>query len=101
LPPADGAAPRYVGRWAATRQLCEGGAWRFHAKYLETAGEISCSYPRVDTVPGGYDLHAACTAEGPPRTDVIKLRFAESAQAMLVDSKLLPSIGLIYCGPAK
>ena len=101
LPPAGGATPRYVGRWAATEQQCASAAWRFHATHLETAGEVSCSYPRVDTVPGGYDLHAACTAEAPPAPDLIKLRFAESAQAMLVESKTLKSTGLIYCGLLK
>jgi hypothetical protein len=101
LPPADGAKPRYVGRWAATEQLCAAGAWRFYATHLETAGEVSCTYNRVDKVPGGYDLHATCTAEAPPAPDLIKLRFAESAQAMLVESKTLKSTGLIYCGPLK
>ena len=101
LPPANGVTPRYVGRWAATAQLCASGAWRFYATHLETAGEVSCSYNRVDKVPGGYDLHATCTAEAPPAPDLIKLRFAESAQAMLVDSNTLKSTGLIYCGPLK
>lgn len=101
LPPASGAAPRYVGRWATTEQLCASGAWRFYATHLETAGEVSCSYNRVDRAPGGYDLHATCTAEAPAAPDLIKLRFAESAQAMLVESKTLKSIGLIYCGPLK
>jgi hypothetical protein len=98
LSPADDAQPRYIGRWAATKQLCESGAWRFYATHLETAGEVSCSYHRADEVPGGYDLHATCSAEAPPVPDLIKLRFAESAQAMLVDSKTLKSVGLIYCG---
>ena len=99
LPPADGAQPRYIGRWAATKQLCGSGAWRFYATHLKAAGEVSCSYHRVDQVLGGYDLHATCTAEAPAAPDLIKLRFAESAQAMLVDSRTLKSIGLIYCGP--
>jgi hypothetical protein len=98
LPPADGAQPRFIGRWAATKQLCKNGAWRFYATHLDTAGEVSCSYHRADKVPGGYDLHATCTAEAPPVPDLIKLRFAESAQAMLVDSRTLKSVGLIYCG---
>lgn len=98
LPPADNATPRYVGRWATSEQLCKSGAWRFSATHVETAGEISCQYDRVDKVPGGYDLHAMCTAEAPPKPDTIKLRFAESAQAMLVESKVLPSVGLVYCG---
>ena len=99
LPPENGAQPRYVGRWAATRQLCDGGAWRFHATHLETAGEVACTFGTVDKVPGGYDIHATCTAEAPPALDTIKLRFAESAQAMLVESNTFKSVGLTYCGP--
>ena len=56
---------------------------------------------RADKVSGGYDLHATCTAEAPPAPDLIKLRFAESAQAMLVESKTLTPRGLIYCGSLK
>lgn len=98
LPPPD-AEYRYVGRWAATEQLCTSGAWRFAPKRLDTAGEVSCAFDSVDKVPGGYDIHANCTAEAPPQPDTIKLRFAESAQAMLVESRVLSSAGLIYCGP--
>ena len=100
LPPPD-TKYRYVGRWAATEQLCASGAWRFAPKRLDTAGEVSCSFDSVAQAPGGYDIQATCTAEAPPQPDTIKLRFAESAQAMLVDSHVLPPAGLIYCGPLK
>jgi hypothetical protein len=92
---------RYVGRWAATEQLCASSVWRFEPQRLVTAGEVSCTFDSVDKAPGGYDIHATCTAEAPPQPDLIKLRFAESAQAMLVESQVLSPTGLIYCGPLK
>ena len=100
LPPAD-AEYRYAGRWAATQQLCETGAWRFQPKRLDTAGEVSCTFDNVEQVPGGYDIAASCLAEGNRTKDTIELRFAESAQAMLVQSKMWDGVGLTYCGPAQ
>src|SRR3546814_5462303 len=93
LPPAD-AAYRYVGRWAATQQLCATGAWRFHERRLDTAGEVSCTFDKIDKVPGGYDITATCLAEGNRTPDTIELRFAESARAMLVSSKMWDGVGL-------
>ena len=98
LPPSS-AEHRYVGRWAATEQLCTSGTWRFEPKRLDTAGDVSCAFDSIEKAPGGYDIRATCTAEAPPQPDTIRLRFAESAQAMLVQSRVLPSAGLIYCGP--
>ena len=98
LPPSS-ADPRYAGRWATDAGLCRDGAWVFRPKRLDTAGEVSCTFDRVATVPGGYDIDATCTAEAPPKPDRITLRFAESAKAMLVESKTFRSVGLIYCGP--
>ncbi len=100
LPPAD-AAYRYVGRWAATPQLCATGAWRFHERRLDTAGEVSCTFDKIDRAPGGYDIAATCLAEGNRISDTIALRFAESARAMLVSSKMWDGVGLSYCGPVK
>lgn len=98
LPPAD-AAYRYVGRWAADARLCRGGAWLWRERSLDTAGEVSCQFEKVTPVPGGYDIDARCTAEGPEKPDRIKVRFAESARAMLVDATVVRPVGLIYCGP--
>jgi hypothetical protein len=97
LPPAD-LANRYVGRWAARENLCDTGVWRFEPKRLVTAGEVSCDFDKVAKAPGGYEIAATCLAEGSASQDTIRLRFAESAQAMLVKSKMW-DVGLIYCGP--
>jgi len=99
LPPAD-AKLRYIGRWAARLDLCRAGAWRFTARRLSTAGEVSCDFDHVGPIPGGYAIDATCTAEAPPVKDHFTLRFAESARAMLVaGSKVLADTGLIWCGP--
>jgi hypothetical protein len=51
----------------------------------------------VTKMPGGYDLAAQCPTKKPIPTDLIKLRFAESAGAMLVESNAIAPTGLIYC----
>ncbi len=90
--------PRYVGRWAASDKLCKDGVWTFAEMDLSTAGEVHCDFSDVRDAPGGYDIDAICTAEGMRNNDTIKLRFAESAGAMLVESKTFRPIGLIRCG---
>jgi len=52
----------------------------------------------VTQVPGGYDVKATCTAKGPPATDTLEIRFAESAKAMLFKSKSIAEAGLVFCG---
>jgi hypothetical protein len=93
----EGAAARYVGRWAANEKLCKDGAWRFEERHLATAGEVSCDFNRVTQVASGYDIQAQCLAEGNRSEELIKIRFAESAGAMLVESKTFSPVGLIPC----
>lgn len=95
--PTAGTTPRYVGRWAANARLCTSGAWNFEAERLSTAGEVSCEFLEVRPVAGGYDLDATCLAEGQASEETIQLRFAESAGAMLVESKTFRPVGLIRC----
>lgn len=97
LPPA-GAALRFVGRWAATSAQCSSKAWKFTAGALAVPGGPHCSFYKVSKAPAGYDIAAQCPAEEPVHTDLIRLRFAESAGAMLVESNAIPPTGLIYCG---
>lgn len=93
----ESAPARYVGRWAAKEALCKQGAWKFDERHLATAGEVSCDFSRVTQVAGGYDIEATCHAEGDTTEDRISLRFAESAGAMLVESKIFRPVGLIRC----
>ena len=99
LPPA--ASPtRYVGQWAAASLGCAEPAWRFEADRLTTRGEVSCAFMQVTPAPGGYDVAARCLAEGEERASTLRLRFAESAKAMLVaGGPFSGEIGLTYCGP--
>ena len=95
---ASAVAPsRYVGRWAATPELCKDGAWKFAEMDLSTAGEVSCDFHRVREVPGGYDADAVCLAEGSRSDETIQLRFPESAGGMTVTSKTFRGVGLERC----
>jgi hypothetical protein len=97
LPP-PGDTFRFIGKWAADQRLCQTKPWQFTASALRTPAGSSCSFDKVTQVPGGYDIQATCTAEGPPAADLLKVRFAESAKAMLFDSKTIASTGLVFCG---
>ena len=97
LPPATDAM-RYVGTWAATKAECKSKPWRFTAKSVDVTGGAKCSFYNVAKAPGGYDVAAQCPTKKPVHTDLIKLRFAESAGAMLVESNAIPPTGLVYCG---
>lgn len=98
LPPDDRAL-RFVGRWAAEEPSCRGQAWRFTADGLETPAGSVCRFGDITPVDGGYDIAARCTAEAPEQADTIRLRFAESAHAMLFESNVIADTGLVYCGP--
>jgi hypothetical protein len=64
---------------------------------LRTPAGSVCAFSEVKAVPGGYDIAATCTAEGPPAKDMLKIRFAESARAMLFESRSIADAGLIAC----
>jgi len=96
LPPAD-AGLRFVGTWAASKAECTSKPWKFAADALSGSGP-HCSFYKVSKAPGGYDIAATCPAKEPVHSDLIKLRFAESAGAMLVESNAISPSGLIYCG---
>jgi hypothetical protein len=97
LPPAN-AELRFVGLWAADKGNCASHGWRFTADALSGPDAPHCSFYKVTKMPGGYDLAARCPAKKPVELDLIKLRFAESARAMLVESNAIKPMGLIYCG---
>lgn len=96
--PAPGPLPRFVGKWAADQKSCDSAAWQFTQTTLRTPAGSSCSFGQVSEVPGGYDVKATCTAEGPPASDTLQIRFAESAKAMLFHSKSIADTGLVFCG---
>ncbi len=94
---ASRAGLRFVGDWASETGNCKDKAWRFTATSLRTPAGSQCSFTRVTPVPGGYDIAASCTAEGPPTKDRIEIRFAESAGAMLFESGAVADASLIQC----
>ena len=96
--PAPGAVPRFVGNWAKNQQSCHSAVWKFTDSTLRTPGGESCSFNRVTEAAGGYDIQATCSAKGGPQSELLKIRFAESAKAMLLDSKELKNTGLVFCG---
>lgn len=97
--PRASSPTRYVGLWSAASMSCADPAWRFEADHLATKGEVSCDFENVVTVPGGYDIAARCTAEGEEKAYTLRLRFAESAKAMLVSGgPFSEEVGLVYCG---
>jgi hypothetical protein len=90
-------AYRFVGRWASNERNCADRAWRFTAHRLTTPAGAACDFRSVRTVPGGFDIAARCTAEGPPQDDTLQLRFAESARALLFESRTIADAGLVRC----
>lgn len=95
--PAPNTAVRYLGAWARSKADCASSPWRFTRDSLDVAKGPRCSFYNVAKVPGGYDIAAQCPTKLPLHRDLIKLRFAESAQAMLVESNAILPTGLIYC----
>lgn len=70
----------YVGRWAATPQLCAEGAWRFDTLNVATAGEVSCRFGAVRSEgaqgPESYQVDAICFAEGAETRESFTLAMA-------------------------
>ncbi len=95
--PLGGETPFYVGRWAADPSYCAAGAWVFAERSLNTAGEVSCTFTTVTSTATGYTIQASCTAEAPPAPATIRLSYAQSAQALLVEGGPFSPIGLIRC----
>jgi hypothetical protein len=95
--PASEAQPFFVGRWAATDAMCGDAAWSFAPDGLSTPGEVTCTFNDVTKTPEGYDIAATCWAGGPPEPERIRLSYAESARAMLVEGGPFNPVGLVAC----
>lgn len=96
--PEAGPGARFVGKWAADEKSCETAAWQFTDSVLRTPAGSMCSFNRVNEVEGGYDISATCTAEGPPTSDSLKLRFEEGAKAVAFESETIADANLLFCG---
>lgn len=89
---------RYIGRWAATSALCEGGAWTFSTRKLATTGKIDCDLPVVATVPSGYEMQGICKTGGTKTVQTLKLVFDEPAKRLHVSGQTVGPATLLYCG---
>lgn len=100
LPPPSAQTPRYVGLWAAEQGMCAEPPWRFEANEISTRGEVNCRFQNVREIPGGYEIDATCTAEAPPAPYQIRLTFAESARAMMIEGgPWTAGASLVFCRP--
>lgn len=99
LPP-PGIGPRFVGKWAADEKSCKSAAWLFTATTVRRPDNWGCSFARVSKVPGGYDVEATCGPAKRSRAASLKIRFAESAKAMILTSTGSGHTGLVFCGRA-
>jgi len=95
-PPTAQAQPFYVGRWAATPQMCADAAWVITAREINTPGEVHCRLgePRGS---GPVEVDALCTAQAPPETYRLRFAYAQSAGALLVENGPFADIGLVRC----
>lgn len=73
--------PTYVGRWAATPDLCDTGAWVFTPTGLTTAGEISCNFSQVTPNETGWIAEGACVAQGPAKPASLVLNTTRAGQS--------------------
>ena len=90
---------RFAGRWAESVDMCDARPWTITRERLTAPEGVACDVTGIETAPGGYAIDARCTTEGETQDDHIVLRFAESAQALLVEgAETLPDTGLIRCG---
>jgi hypothetical protein len=97
--PRIGVGPRFIGQWAADQGSCKSDPWVFTETSLHTPAGSTCSFNRVADVPGGgYDIQATCSAEAPPTSDTLEIRFDEEANRMLFESETIASSPLEFCG---
>jgi hypothetical protein len=90
---------RFTGHWAVDQAACKSPPWKFTEKDLTTKGEVYCRFDGIQAVSGGYDIAAACQSEGNETRETMRLRFAEPAGGMTVESdETYKGIGLIRCG---
>lgn len=94
---AAGEAPFFVGRWAANDDMCAKAAWEITHSRLTTPGHTVCDFDHVRQIEGIYRIDATCTAEGPPAGYELRVSYAQSAKALLVEGGPMEPIGLVAC----
>src|SRR5690606_20968318 len=89
--------PFFVGRWAAKEEMCGKAAWEITGSRLSTPGHTVCDFDQVRKVEGIYRIDATCTAEGPPGQYDLRVSYAQSAKALLVEGGPMEPVGLAAC----
>ena len=89
--------PCFVGRWAAKEEMCGNAAWEITGARLSTPGHTVCDFDQVKKVEGIYRIDATCTAEGPPAEYELRVSYAQSAKALLIEGGPMEPIGLVAC----
>lgn len=74
---------RWLGRFAATTQLCRGGAWDIGDTRIVTDSGTACDIDRVGRAPQQVTLRLSCTAEG-TKTDEEWVLAPEGTERMKV-----------------
>jgi len=99
--PLQSQPPSYVGRWAASPDLCAAGAWVFTDKSLVTAGEVSCTFAQVTANDTGWIAEGACTAQGPaqPATLVLNTTRAGPGRSLAVSGGPFPGSQILALCP--
>ncbi|MGD9738493.1 MAG: hypothetical protein AB7O56_15505 [Bauldia sp.] len=93
-PPAG--QPFFVGEWAADAAGCD-DPWVITTTELVTPGEVACTFDAVTQTATGYSVAAQCTAEAPPAPYTLRMSYAQSAQALLIEGAPFEPIGLVAC----
>jgi hypothetical protein len=57
--PVDG-KPAFAGRWAPAASACLHDAWSMTTAGMNTPGELSCAFDRVQPTDAGYTVAAVC-----------------------------------------
>lgn len=89
--------PYFVGRWAAREEMCADAAWELTQTRLSTPGHTVCTFDHVKQANGIFHIAATCTAEGPPAAYDLKISYAQSVKALLVEGGPMQPVGLVAC----
>jgi len=96
--PSAEVPPFYVGRWATRENLCGTDVWVIDERGLQAPQGASCRFDGAPQGAGPVEIDASCTAGGASRTWRLRLSYAQSARALLIENGPFADTGLIRCG---
>lgn len=89
----------YLGRWAASEAQCADQAWTFTPTGLE-APQGACAFDTVSPTEAGVEIATDCRWAGETTRTRMRLAYAQSAQALLIEDGPAGDMGLIACPEA-